>query len=273
MKNKQIETIIENENLEDLDIKTINDFAYNRKNLEKYVSKNDNPYSNILMVLIHSKLSENIAKYVWKNIIKHLNILEKKLKREVGVIVATVDYMQNIRKTKSNLKIISEDNFESISEIATKDELTKLYNREVLDIFLEKTNEKAFREKESFSFMMFDIDDFKEVNDNYGHQKGDEVIANIAKIISTNIRKMDIAFRYGGEELCVIFPDANKDEAFKIAEKIREKIQDTYKDDLKTTVSIGVSDNSELSNVDEIIKKADENLYEAKETGKNKTIV
>ncbi|MGM0518288.1 MAG: GGDEF domain-containing protein [Campylobacterota bacterium] len=272
MRKEEIETIIENETLESLDIDTINIFAYDKKELKKYIKTSKTPYSNILTVLIHSQLSETTAKHVWKDIVKHLKKLEKQLHRKVGIIVATVDYMHNIKKTKSKLKIISEDNFDSISEIATKDELTKLYDRDVLEIFLEKVNEKAIREKSNYSFMMFDIDDFKVVNDTHGHQKGDEVLAKISDILTSNIRKMDIAFRYGGEELCAIFPDANKDQAYEIAEKIRKKIQEEYENSLKTTVSVGVCDNSESNDTQDIIKKADELLYEAKESGKNKTI-
>ncbi|MGP2655478.1 GGDEF domain-containing protein [Malaciobacter sp. WC5094] len=174
------------------------------------------------------------------------------------------------------MRIILEDEFDSISKIATIDELTGLYKRDVLNVFIKKIFEKTKRKKSIFSFIMIDIDDFKNINDTYGHQKGDEVLSKISSLIKKNIRKMDIAFRYGGEELCVIFPDTNKDDTFQIAEKIRLAIFEEYKDSMKITISIGISSNENIhdkQDEEDIIKKADELLYKAKNSGKNQVRV
>lgn len=274
MSTEQIETIMKNEKLEDLDIQKINQLAYNLNDLEEFERRVKNPYSKIISVLIHKKLDEDEAKIIWKNLVTHMKSLETTLKRPVGINVASVDYIENIKTISQDMKIMFEDEFESISKIATVDDLTGLYKREVLDIFIKKIYEKSKRKSSFFSFIMIDIDDFKNVNDTYGHQKGDEVLAEISKIIKNSIRTMDIAFRYGGEELSVIFPDTKKDDAFKIAEKIRVNIEKKYTNNMNITVSIGISSNEDKSSDQiEIIKNADELLYEAKNNGKNQVKV
>ncbi|MGA1932393.1 GGDEF domain-containing protein [Arcobacter sp. YIC-464] len=270
MSSEQIETIIKNENLEDLDIKTINELAYNKDILNNFTTKVNKPYSKIISVLIHKKLEESQAKVTWTEIVTHMKSLEKTLKRPVGINVASVDYIENIKNSSEDMRIILENELESISKIATIDDLTSLYKREVLDVFIKKIYEKAKRKNSCFSFVMIDIDDFKNVNDTYGHQKGDEVLNKISTIIKKSIRQMDIAFRYGGEELCVIFPDTKKQDAVNIAEKIRENVQKEYQNDMEITISLGVSDNTDSSkNEKEIIEIADKFLYEAKNSGKN----
>ncbi len=274
MSSEQIETIIKNEKLENLDTKKINELAYNANSIEEFAKRINNPYSKIISVLIHKKLDEKEAKDTWNRLVTHMKSLEKVLNRPVGINVASVDYIENIKNITEDMKVMLEDEFESISKIATIDELTSLYKREVLNIFIKKVFEKARRKNSAFSFIMIDIDDFKDVNDTYGHQKGDEVLTKISKIIKQSIRSMDIAFRYGGEELSVIFPDTKKHDAFKIADKIRVNIQKEYADDMKITVSIGVSSNEDSKKDEEqIIKSADELLYEAKSNGKNQVKV
>ena len=115
-----------------------------------------------------------------------------------------------------------------------------------------------------------DIDNFKEINDEYGHQTGDVVLEQIAQEISKNIRTVDIAGRYGGEEFLVIFPGISKEEAFIVADRISKSIENLQlKENLKVTISGGIAEykNEMILN---LIETADINLYKAKNKGRNR---
>lgn len=160
--------------------------------------------------------------------------------------------------------------------LASVDPLTNLYNRRYFTNTSEQILEIAKRNKAELSLIMLDIDHFKNINDTYGHQSGDEVISFIASVLIELTRKSDIACRFGGEEFIVLFPHTSLDGAYAIAEKIRMKIEKTAiqtqaKESLLITVSIGVSTFSSESDMESLIHKADKAMYEAKERGRNLT--
>ncbi len=160
--------------------------------------------------------------------------------------------------------------------MATIDDLTKLFNRKVALMRLEEEVSKHNRLKIPLSCLMLDVDHFKSINDNFGHQGGDAVLKSIAELLQKNSRKYDIVCRYGGEEFMMVLPSTDHKSAMTVAEKIREKINENkvaYHNELiSTTMSIGVSqlhiDVEE--NADNLIKRADDALYEAKNSGRNK---
>jgi diguanylate cyclase (GGDEF)-like protein len=155
------------------------------------------------------------------------------------------------------------------------DELTKLYNRRY---FIEASLieiERARRNNRYYSIIILDIDHFKLINDTFGHQGGDIVLQNFAEILNESIRKSDILGRIGGEEFAIFLPETNQEEAFKIAERIRVKVENTKinlnNKKVSITTSLGVYTSNVLE-LDELIKFADENLYKAKNSGRNKTV-
>ncbi len=124
--------------------------------------------------------------------------------------------------------------------------------------------------------MMFDIDDFKGVNDKYGHQTGDEVLVKVADEVKKCMSKGDIIGRYGGEEFIILLPNVNCEAAINLGERIRKNIEEAriLGDKRKVTVSIGIAMSSyESLNNEEIIRRADQALYKAKRDGKNRCIV
>lgn len=161
---------------------------------------------------------------------------------------------------------------------ATTDQLTDIYNRAYLMDVLQTEYQRSQRFSEVFSCVIFDIDDFKKVNDTYGHQMGDEVIKNIASIARKNIRSTDIVGRYGGEEYLIIMPNTDAKGATIIAEKIREMVAKTdfrnRKKRITCTISLGISDTTirSIKSHDDVLFNSDSALYQAKKTGKNKTI-
>lgn len=157
-----------------------------------------------------------------------------------------------------------------LKKISEVDKLTQLYNRLKLDEVLEKEYYKANRYKAALSIILFDIDDFKSVNDIHGHQVGDQVLQEFADIISKTIRKSDIAGRWGGEEFLVISPHTNKDEAAVLAEHLRQAVEEhIFLHHHQLTASFGIATYIEGENIDIFIGRADKALYTAKRSGKN----
>jgi diguanylate cyclase (GGDEF)-like protein len=182
--------------------------------------------------------------------------------------------MQAYKNTLSEPKIIEEDKSTFITDATTKDELTELYLREVFEVVLRKETDKANRNKTPLCLLMIDIDDFKKINDTYGHLKGDEVLNKFGKTINGSIREMDLAARYGGEEIAVIMPSVDMVQAYKAAQRIRKTIEKVHFEDFFVTVSIGVSQtNQHIDTPEKLIHAADEALYKAKKKGKNQVIL
>ncbi|MEO2069444.1 MAG: diguanylate cyclase [Desulfurobacteriaceae bacterium] len=162
---------------------------------------------------------------------------------------------------------------EFLKDRAYKDALTGLYRRDILHDLIEKEFYRSKRYGYHFSILMIDTDDFKKINDTYGHLVGDKVLKKVAETIRKTLRKSDIAVRYGGEEFLVILPHTDLNKAGIVAERLRKNIEKLDIEGLKVTVSIGVADNSLSSNLEELIQKADQALYVAKRTGKNKVML
>ena len=246
-----------------------------KEKISQYEKKYKNRlYYHILLSLTHKSFNEKESKNLFEAILKHKKSLDEILNRDVGISVATLDYLQNIKKLFHYPTIVEESTSDFLTDSTTKDGLTNLYVRDVLDIFLRKEIDNAKRQNSYVSFMLIDIDDFKKVNDTYGHQKGDEVLEKIGEILNNSSRKMDFAARYGGEELCLVLPNTKSDKAYEIATRIREKIKSFIFDDFFVTVSIGISQSEEnINNEIKLIRKADKALCKAKENGKDQVVI
>ena len=164
--------------------------------------------------------------------------------------------------------------YETVEMLAITDGLTGLYARRY---FFERFNEELSRSKRQdlkFSFLMIDIDDFKNCNDTYGHLVGDLVLKDVARIIKENVREIDLAARYGGEEFSLILPETDSKRAMLVADRIRKRIEENifsaYEEKLKITVSIGLAVYPEDSQEAlDLVEMADKALYVAKSSGKN----
>jgi diguanylate cyclase (GGDEF)-like protein len=165
--------------------------------------------------------------------------------------------------------------YKNIQELAIMDGLTQVFSRRH---FLERFKEELRRSrkfKHNFSFLMLDIDKFKNFNDKYGHLVGDAVLREASKTVKENVRQIDFVGRYGGEELSIILPETDKEQALLAAERIRQAIEKreikVYDEELKVTVSVGIStfpDDADDSSL--LIEAADKALYLAKNEGRNR---
>ena len=163
-------------------------------------------------------------------------------------------------------------------ELAVTDALTGLSNRRFLDHQLSVAMARHVRGGPAMSLLLLDIDHFKRVNDTYGHDVGDEVIREFARRLSLNVRAIDMACRYGGEEFVVLMPETQPADAMHIAERVRSQVAEApfVLNDGRTldvTVSVGVATSTGLGDTPEgLVKRADEGVYEAKTAGRNRVV-
>ncbi len=170
-----------------------------------------------------------------------------------------------------------QDEKNRFEELAYKDPLTDLDNRRS---FIEKAQamlEYARRYNEPISVLMIDIDNFKKVNDTYGHDVGDRLLKALADVIRRSTRSSDVAARYGGEEFVVLLPKTDEKGAELVANRIREEFKkvvlDVDGERISSTVSIGVATLRGETSIDDLIKNADIALYDAKRKGKDRTVI
>ncbi|MDD3814345.1 MAG: GGDEF domain-containing protein [Desulfocapsaceae bacterium] len=165
------------------------------------------------------------------------------------------------------------------------DPLTGLFNRRYLDRRIIEEFQRAMRFEQPFSVFLLDIDHFKIVNDTYGHQIGDMVLKKLSHLITESVREVDVAIRYGGEEIMVILPNTKIKNAFELAERLRRQIEETImvaadprkgQPDIYLTVSIGVSEylfSDGWDNAQKVLQRADMALYQAKGQGRNRVLI
>jgi len=183
-------------------------------------------------------------------------------------------YINHLRQTLIKTNIDLNEAMKTIKQIAIHDELTNAYNRHHMIDVLQREKSLADRGKPTFTLCIFDLDNFKSVNDMYGHLKGDTVLKTIVGEIKNNIRQQDYIARYGGEEFVLIlaYPDIN--DALNCASRLKDIAStlsyDDLPEDFRATISIGVSQYRPNEPLDTLIARADSALYRAKVLGKNR---
>lgn len=229
----------------------------------------------ILLVLI-------IAAYLAsQSISKPLRVMSKRARMIAeGNYKQHIDYpgIKEIDELAASFNIMSEDlesNRIKLEEKAYTDGLTCLYNHRYFQDSLSSEINRVYRYKHPLSLIIMDIDDFKKINDNYGHKKGDVVLKVLAEKMWESIRETDIACRMGGEEFAIILPETTSYEAFAVAERLRLAISSQPIDEIsRVTISLGVATfPDDASDKDSIIVAADTAMYQAKRQGKNQTII
>ena len=222
---------------------------------------------NIVFSDLWDKINEN---KIWSGEIKNL-------KKDKTTIVFNMNIEAIFKDGKKiGYRAISEDitDKKRIEELSVTDRLTGLYNRLKLDEMMLIKIEEFRRYKVDFSIILIDIDKFKEVNDNFGHDVGDYILQTMAKILKENIRITDVIGRWGGEEFLIICNNTNLENTLILAEKLRKIVEEKNFDKVGTkTISLGLAQFNESDDFKTIFKRADEALFEAKTTGKNKICV
>ncbi|MFH5836245.1 diguanylate cyclase [Proteiniclasticum sp. C24MP] len=189
------------------------------------------------------------------------------LMRRVDKVITAVAFFIILLVTVYTYKII-----EDRSNAYNEDYLTKLYSRRHHDRQLEVHIRKVRRRGGELSVMMIDVDDFKKINDYYGHEAGDRMLKYVAGVIRKNLRKTDISSRIGGDEFNIILPGTSLEDTRKVAARILSELEERQ-DELKVSVSIGVAKWEESMDSSVLTKTADQAMYKAKESGRNQVQV
>jgi two-component system cell cycle response regulator len=164
-------------------------------------------------------------------------------------------------------------------EMAITDQLTGLHNRRYMARHLDNLIQGARKSGKPIAFLIMDIDHFKAVNDTYGHDAGDEVLREFAGRISANVRGIDLACRYGGEEFVVVMPDTDMALAWTVAERLRKSVEEASfaisrdPHQIHVTISIGIAGSEgDVDSADKLLHRADQALYRAKREGRNRVV-
>ncbi|MGC8616396.1 MAG: GGDEF domain-containing protein [Desulfurella sp.] len=219
-----------------------------------------------------SEISNNISKTIAAQ--ENVNLedssnayeeLEKLKKINLSLRINLEKAMRNIEQERQSL--------EKIKVKVYRDGLTGLYLREYLQIKLKENLYFMQRYGRIFSLQMIDVDDFKDINDKFGHQIGDNVLCQIGNLIKKNIRTSDIPIRYGGDEFVVLMPETDINSAKKVAEKFVQKMSKVVfrkkDEEFKVTFSIGLTSVRKDDTFESIMERVDAALYSSKRSGKN----
>jgi diguanylate cyclase (GGDEF)-like protein len=177
--------------------------------------------------------------------------------------------------------LFNESNIDRISQMSHVDPLTGSYNRRSFDANFQKEYQRAKRNKASLTVMMIDIDHFKEYNDRYGHQEGDQVLIKVAAVLDDTVRRAsDLVYRYGGEEFCVLMSAVDKVTAVALAEQMRKRVHELcipHETVLPgyLTISVGLCHSYELDSTspEAMLHAADDAMYQAKQRGRNRVML
>lgn len=203
----------------------------------------------------------------------------------LGAMVAFFDRGQPVEENRKILGSLAAQaaaavenvNYGELQQLlATTDPMTDLFNFRYLCNCLDKEISKSRRYGRQISVAILDLDDFKAVNDNFGHQAGDQLLRAVGSVLANNVREADLVARYGGEEFSVVFPETAKADAMNVVEKLREKIAAVTLEDypgVRVTASIGVASLPEDGlDKTELLMRADDAMYRAKGAGKNRSV-
>jgi len=232
-RNKEIKTKVRNDNLLKTSTQIINPaIEYQKEKFNKINNENEN-----------LKTENAEYKIMYENVVMHAAVLDNELEKKV----------------------------QEITKVSSTDFLTKIFNRKKLyESFLSEIERKK-RYHADFSITMFDIDHFKQINDNHGHDNGDIVLVETVQLVQSLIRSTDIFGRLGGDEFIILMPNTVLSVARKMVERIKKRIEEKFKISIdKVTCSFGVTKYNNNETMKDCLIRADKALYKAKNSGRNK---
>lgn len=233
------------------------------------------PHALLLHSLCDMDFSEQEGKEYVDEVLRNKTSIESKLGRHISFQVALLDHIMNNGHRMLCPKIVDLKTFEEQTTLIMVDPLTGLYNRRYADSILSRELDRAKRFNLQLSILFTDIDNFKQVNDNFGHGTGDAILKEFGGILQESLRTHDVAARYGGEEFVIIMPETAESGAKIYGERFLERCRThAFPKDLKITFSGGISAYpSHGDSPESIMEQADIGLYYSKAKGKNQITI
>lgn len=232
-------------------------------------------WRELILALADIDLSDQEAAEYGKAIIDHRETLQKALGRKVDLRLALLDYFTEVKRFLACPKIIDMERYVETVRYGNADPLTGLSNRRHIDDQLQRELNRARRYGLVFTLLYCDIDDFKSVNDNFGHATGDAVLRAFAGHLRRHLRGEDLAARYGGEEFVVLMPRTDLDGAHCLAQRLLDGLaKRSIHPDVNVTFSGGIAEYPRHGgDTAQLLAHADRGLYRAKMSGKNQVII
>ncbi len=224
----------------------------------------------LCMLLLCIFSNEKLIEINWPSLVSFIGFTSG-----ISIVASYLSRKQydQIKKQKERLQ---QDELQ-LREVAIRDSLTGLYNRRYLGTTLDREISRASRKNQSLGIIMADVDNFKSINDNFGHAFGDYVLSLVSELFINNMRSYDIVCRYGGDEFVLVMPDSTLPNALKRAEDLRQFVENTgftfENKTINVSISLGVCAYPEHGmSADNLLRSADKALYAAKENGRNSVI-
>jgi diguanylate cyclase (GGDEF)-like protein len=227
-------------------------------------------FSDLLYSITHQYFPPETAQDLWKAILEHKSGLSAALGRDIKIVVAALDYLTNVTDKLISATLVGEANMEELVGLSLRDGLTGLFNYTYFYQQIDFEVRRWARYGVPVSLMLIDIDDFKEINDEFGHREGDRILASMGKILLRGARDSDVGCRYGGDEFAVILPLTDIREAGVIADRAQTSLVEILPSGRIVTVSVGAAAcGKKIANCRDLVEKADAALYQVKKNGKN----
>lgn len=236
----------------------------------------DTLYADILHHLTRIEFNPSEARDHWRSILDRRGALCDALGRDVALRTAVLDHFLSEVPVFEDAVMVESRILARTEQLSLMDELTGLYNRRYFNAIVNKELERSRRNRKPCSMLMADIDHFKAFNDSFGHQAGDVVLRQAARILVEQSRVVDHVTRYGGEEFALVLPGSGRDDARRVAERLRRAVEDHMFMDAgrplgRLTVSIGTATHPlDAGSARSLVSKADQALYWAKNKGRNR---
>ena len=217
---------------------------------------------------IQNNTPDTIEKYVYQ--VDEIGELSRAIKQYLIQREQINVYLKELESKNASLRALNEE----VRRLLEKDVLTGLLTRHVFNEQIERLYVSSKADRIPLSAIAIDADNFKKINDTYGHATGDEVLKKIGEVILKSIRMSDFPIRMGGEEILILLPEADVNAAYSIAERIRKKIEEEFQNKpYKVTISLGVTQLRGEDSIETFLRRADDALYISKSNGKNQTNV